>query len=333
MVVFEKIEHEGERRCSEKPIVSRHLVSYSVCMISLKQVHYALAVERHLHFRRAAEACNISQSAMSTALSEMEKQLGFQVFERDNRKVLVTPLGQQVLDRARSIELQMEDLKKLADSQREPLTTPLSLGVIPTIGPYLLPRVLPELQNQYPGLQLDIVEDQSAEILDQLRRGALDAAIIALPYDCDGLLTFPFWQENLMWIIYAGDENATVRKATVDDFARTHLMLLKDGHCLTEHSLAACSLENVSTHSFSATSLSTLVQLVAGQIGSTLVPEIALEQLVDSNAELASIPLEEPGPHRQLAIAIRPNYPGTANIEVLVQLFRKQLKKAAITDR
>ena len=113
-------------------------------MISLKQIHYALAVERHLHFRRAAEDCNISQSALSTALSEMEKQLGFQIFERDNRKVLVTPLGQQVLERARSIQLQMQDIVKLADSQRQPLSTPMSLGVIPTIGPYLLPRVLPD---------------------------------------------------------------------------------------------------------------------------------------------------------------------------------------------
>ena len=106
-------------------------------MISLKQVHYALAVERHLHFRRAAEDCNISQSALSTALSEMEKKLGFPIFERDNRKVLITPLGQQVLARVRAIELQMVDLNKLADSQCEPLSTPLSLGVIPTIGPYL----------------------------------------------------------------------------------------------------------------------------------------------------------------------------------------------------
>ncbi|NNG12062.1 MAG: LysR family transcriptional regulator, partial [Halobacteria archaeon] len=132
-------------------------------MISLKQIHYALAVERHLHFRKAAEECNISQSALSTALSEMEKQLGFQIFERDSRKVLVTPLGKQVLQRARSIELQMQDLNKLAESQREPLSTPLSLGVIPTIGPYLLPRVLPALENQYPHLQLHILEDQSAE--------------------------------------------------------------------------------------------------------------------------------------------------------------------------
>jgi LysR family hydrogen peroxide-inducible transcriptional activator len=301
-------------------------------MISLKQVHYALAVKRHLHFRRAAEECNISQSTLSTALSEMEKQLGFQIFERDNRKVLVTPLGKQALERARSIELQMEDLKKLADSQREPLSTLLSVGVIPTIGPYLLPRVLPALQDRYPRLQLDILEDQSAEVLDQLRRGALDAAIIALPYDCDGLLTFPFWQEDLLWIVHAEDENAGIKKATVEDFARTHLMLLKDGHCLTEHALAACKLDNVSTHSFSATSLSTLSHLVAGKIGSTLVPEIALEQLVSGNERLVSIPLEEPGPHRQLAIAIRPNFPGMANVEALVKLFRDEFKRTATSS-
>ena len=298
-------------------------------MVSLKQVHYALAVERHLHFRRAAEECNISQSALSMALSEMEKQLGFQIFERDNRKVLVTPLGQQVLDRARSIELQMEDLQKLAESQREPLSTPMSIGVIPTIGPYLLPRVLPALQERYPNLKLDILEDQSAEVLDLLRRGALDAAIIALPYDCEGLLVFPFWEEDLHWIVHAGDERAGASEATVDDLAHSHLMLLKDGHCLTEHSLSACKLEIVATHSFSATSLSTLIQLVAGRIGTTLVPQIALEQLVTANSQLTSIPLEEPGPHRELAFAIRPNYPGIANVETLMQLFQDELRMTA----
>jgi LysR family hydrogen peroxide-inducible transcriptional activator len=225
----------------------------------------------------------------------------------------------------------MKDLNRLADSQREPLTTPLSIGVIPTIGPYLLPRVLPGLQARYPQLQLHIVEDQTADVLDQLRRGVLDAAIIALPYECDGLLTFQFWQEDLFWIIHTEDDNACVKCATVDDLARTHLMLLKDGHCLTEHALAACKLESLSSHSFGATSLSTMIQLVVGKIGSTLVPEIALSQLVNSNPKLIGIPLEEPGPHRQLAVAIRPNYPGIANIEALVQLFREELTQTAIS--
>jgi LysR family hydrogen peroxide-inducible transcriptional activator len=173
------------------------------------------------------------------------------------------------------------------------------------------------------------VEDQTAEVLDQLRRGALDAAIIALPYNCDGLLTFEFWHEDLLWIIHIEDDNACVKCATVDDLARTHLMLLKDGHCLTEHALAACKLEDLSSHSFGATSLSTMIQLVAGNIGSTLVPEIALNQLVNNNPQLVGIPLEEPGPHRQLAVAIRPNYPGIANVEALAELFREELKKTA----
>jgi LysR family hydrogen peroxide-inducible transcriptional activator len=297
-------------------------------MISLKQLHYALAVERHLHFKRAAEECHISQSALSTALAELEKQLGFQIFERDNRKVLVTPQGREVLARAREIQLQMEDLKKLADAQRQPLSGALSLGVIPTIGPYLLPRILPALQQQYPQLCLDIREDQSAEVLDQLRRGSLDAAIVALPYECDGLLSFPFWQEHLLWIVHKEQVPAGVTLATEAALAQSQLMLLKDGHCLTDHALSACKLENLSGHSFSATSLATLMQLVGAKMGSTLVPEIALEQLVKGHPELASIPLEEPGPHRTLAIVIRPNYPGSANIEALVKLCRAELERS-----
>ncbi|MEM9253801.1 MAG: LysR substrate-binding domain-containing protein [Pseudomonadota bacterium] len=295
-------------------------------MISLKQIRYALAVERHLHFKRAAEACNISQSALSTALQEMEKTLGFQVFERDNRKVLVTPLGHQVLDRARQIELQMADLQLLADAQREPLSTELSVGVIPTIGPYLLPRVLPSIQEAYPKLRLEIVEDQSGELIDLLRRGALDSAILALPYPTDGLLTFPFYAEDLKWVIHRDLLSPATEAADEQTIAASQLMLLKDGHCLKDHALSACHQEASSVHSFSATSLATLVQLVGGKMGSTLIPDIAREQLVSGAPDLAVLPLTDPGPHRTLAIAIRPNYPGLANIEALVALFKAALK-------
>ncbi len=294
-------------------------------MVSLKQLHYALAVERTLHFKKAAEECHVSQSALSTALSELEKQLGFQVFERDNRKVLVTPLGRQVLDRARDITLQVEDLQKLAEAQREPLSTPLTLGVIPTIGPFLLPKVLPAMQKRYPRLELEVIEDQTAELLSQLRRGALDAAIIALPYDCEGLLTFSFWQEDLFWITNSGDELAKATRITTDDMRHAHLMLLKDGHCLTDHALAACKLEDLSTNRFNATSLNTLIPLVAAGLGTTLVPEIALKSLVDTSKKLVAVPLEEKGPHRELAFAVRPNYPGVANIEALIKLFKEKL--------
>lgn len=296
-------------------------------MISLKQLHYALAVERTLHFKKAAESVSVSQSALSTALSEMEKQLGFQIFERDNKKVLVTPLGQQVLDKAKSIMMEVDDIHRLADANKEPLSSPLSLGIIPTIGPFLLPLILPPLQQAYPKLELNVTEEQSHVLVDQVRRGELDTAILALPYDIQGLLSFKFWQENFYWVTNRDDKLADQPSIHSDDIDSSELMLLKEGHCLKDHALAACRLSNLSPKSLSATSLATLVQLVAGKMGSTLVPEIALESLVDLNPALKKAPLDEKGPHREFAFIVRPNYPSIKNIELMMELFSKTLKK------
>ena len=150
-------------------------------MISIKQLTYALAVEKTLHFKKAAELSNISQSALSTALHELEKQLGLQIFERDNKKVLVTPVGKRVLEKARDIMLQVEDLQHLADSQRAPLSFPMTIGAIPTICPYLLPRIFPLLNQRYPDGHLNIVEEQSHVLVDMVARGEIDTAILALP--------------------------------------------------------------------------------------------------------------------------------------------------------
>jgi len=297
-------------------------------MISLKQITYALAVEHNLHFKKAAEECSISQSALSTALSEMEKQLGFQIFERDNKKVLITPLGKEVLAKARSIKLQMDDLQLLTDAHKTPLSTPLSIGVIPTISPYLLPVILPALQAQYPDLQLNVSEQQSHVLVDQVRRGIIDTAILALPYDIQGLLAFKFWQENFYWLTHVDDSLAEKKSIAADDIDSTRLMLLQEGHCLKDHALAACKLSHIASRSLSATSLSTLVQLVAGKMGSTLIPQMALKSLVENNPDLKAIPLAEPGPHREIAFIVRPNYPGLNNVEILMALFAKLLRKA-----
>jgi len=296
-------------------------------MISLKQVHYALAIERTLHFKRAAESCAISQSALSTALSEMEKQLGFQIFERNNKQVLITPLGRQALEKAHQIKLLMDDLVKLADAQREPLSTKLSLGIIPTICPYLLPVVMPSLQAEYPALQLQIAEEQSQVLVEQVRNGELDAAVLALPFNCDGLLTFTFWAEDFYWITQVDDELALRAQLETDELDLHQLMLLKEGHCLKDHVLAVCHLSDVSAHHLSATSLSTLVQMVASGLGSTLVPAMAVPQLVDTNPKIARVPLAEAGPHREIAFIVRPNYPNLRDIELLMQLFRRDLQQ------
>ncbi|MEM7016004.1 MAG: LysR substrate-binding domain-containing protein [Pseudomonadota bacterium] len=293
----------------------------------MRQLNYALAVEKTLHFKKAAEACAISQSALSTALTEMEKQLGFQVFERDNKKVLITPLGKEVLAKAQAIKLQMDDLYKLADAQKSPLSYPMSIGIIPTIGPYLLPIILPALNKHYPGLQLNIVEEQSHVLLDKVRRGDIDTAILALPYDCEGLLSFSFWQEDFYWVAHQAHSDTQRQEITADELDYAELMLLEDGHCLKDHISAVCRLSEGGTHSLSATSLSTLVHLVAGKIGTTLVPEIALDQLVSHNALLSKVHLNEPGPHRELAFIVRPNYSALNNIEHLIKLFKNELNR------
>jgi len=295
-------------------------------MISLKQLTYALAVEKHLHFKRAAEACSVSQSALSTALNELEKQLGFQIFERDNKKVLVTPIGQQVLDKAQTITLQLDDLIKLAETQRSELSYPMSIGIIPTIAPFLLPIVLPALTKQYPQLELKIVEEQSHELVDKVRRGEIDTAILALPYSCDGLLTFEFWKEDFYWITHSDEMQSGCKEITADELERSKLMLLQDGHCLKDQALSACKFPSDAQHSLSATSLNTLIQLVAGKLGTTLVPEMALEQLIEPNASLSKARLAEPGPHRRLAFIVRPNYSGVNNIELLMAQFKESLK-------
>jgi LysR family transcriptional regulator, hydrogen peroxide-inducible genes activator len=297
-------------------------------MISLRQIQYALAVEQTLHFKKAADQCAISQSALSTALAEMEKQLGYQVFERDNKRVLITPTGRQMLSKAREIRVLVEDVHRLVEQERAPLSGRLSIGMIPTVGPYLLPILLPALEADYPNLQLEVEEAQSHELLDLVRNGDLDAAILALPYGHEGLLAFDFWQENFYWVTHADDELADKPVIRAKELEPTRLMLLKEGHCLKDHALAACQLRGTAAHSLQATSLQTLVQMVAGKMGSTLVPEMALGQLVTPNPALVAIPLSEPGPHRELAFLVRPNYPGLHNIELL----RDRLTRA-LTDR
>lgn len=297
-------------------------------MISLKQINYALAVEKTLHFKKASELCNVSQSALSTAIAEMEKQLGILVFERNNKKVLITAEGLLFLNKAKTIKMEMDELYQLSQYGKENLSAPMTLGVIPTIGPYLLPKVLPEVRKQYPNFKLKIVEEQSHVLVDMVRNGELDCAVLALPYPIDGLMSFDFWQEDFYWVSHKDECPSQVTEITSNELELEKLMLLKDGHCLKEHALAACSLQSQARESeFNSTSLHTLIQMVAGKLGTTLVPQMALDQLIYDNSELRAIHLNEPGPHRSIAFIIRPNYVRVSDIEALQKIFNQQLEK------
>lgn len=299
-------------------------------MISIKQITYALAVAEHLHFKRAAASCAVSQSALSSAITELESQLNIKLFERDNRQVLITPMGEKFLQRARKIKIDMEDLYHLAESGSEPLSHPMSMGVIPTIGPYLLPKVLPAVRERYPNFQLKIMEEQSSQLVEMVRNGTIDCAVLALPYAVEGLHSFTFWEEEFYLIVHQEEDEAKKSEIRSDEINNSRLLLLRDGHCLKDHVLAACKLQSVQTdHTLEGASLYTLIQMVAGKMGSTLVPQMALDQLLYQNSELKAVHLSEPGPHRTIAFITRLNYTGVQSIEVLMALFREQLQHAS----
>jgi len=297
-------------------------------MISLKQLHYALAVEKTLHFKKAAEACNVSQSALSTAITELEKQLGIVVFERNNKQVLLTSKGRLILGKAKQIKQELDELMFIAHADNSPLSSPITLGVIPTIGPYLLPKVLPAVRLEYPDFHLEIIEEQSNVLVDKVRNGEIDLAVLALPYAIDGLMSMNFWQEDFFLVTHRDDYPSEVKEITSEELAIEKLMLLKDGHCLKEHALAACSFKDKKQNTaFNSTSLHTLVQMVAGKIGTTLVPQMALDQLIHNESELKAIHLNEPGPHRTLALVFRPNYIRVDELGLLQDIFTAELTK------
>jgi LysR family hydrogen peroxide-inducible transcriptional activator len=295
-------------------------------MISLKQLHYALAIEKTLHFKKAADVCNVSQSALSTAINELEKQLGLIIFERNNKQVFVTTKGQLILDKAKRVKLELDQLLQVSQFGKAPFSTPMAIGVIPTIGPYLLPKVLPEVRKQYPNFKLKIYEDQSNVLVDMVKNGELDAAILALPYPLEGLMSFTFWQEDFYWVTHKDDCPNKILEITTGELELERLMLLKDGHCLKEHALAACSLKSrEQNNDFDSAGLHTLIQMVAGKLGTTIVPQMALDQLIYNESELTAIHLNEPGPHRKIALIIRPNYVKTDELILLKDIFSEQL--------
>ncbi|WDE12631.1 hydrogen peroxide-inducible genes activator [Thalassomonas haliotis] len=296
-------------------------------MISLKQLHYALAIEKTLHFKKAAEACNVSQSALSLAINELEKQLGVAIFERNNKQVLITENGQLILNKAKRVKLELDELLQVSQMNKQPFSSPMTIGVIPTIGPYLLPKVLPEMRKQYPNIRLKIIEEQSHVLVDKVRNGELDAAVLALPFPIDGLMRFDFWQEDFYWVSHKDECPSQMLEITSEELEVEKLMLLREGHCLKDHALAACSLQNQQQNAdFDSSSLHTLIQMVAGKLGSTLVPQMALDQLIYDESELRAVHLNEPGPHRTIALVIRPNYVRTNEITLLQEIFQCQLR-------
>ena len=298
-------------------------------MLTLKQIDYALAVGKNLHFKKAADECYVSPSTLSNAITELETQLGVKIFERNNKKVIVTSLGQEILEKAQQIRLEVQNIYELVQNKSNGLSHYISLGIIPTISPYFLPLILPKIQKEFPDLMLKIEEGQSGLLTQKVREGDLDMAILALPYELNGLRSLKFWEEDFYWVSHDQNKLAGRSEIKASELEQSQLMLLEDGHCLKDHILDACNISSSSKYSLKASSLNTLIQLVKGKMGTTLVPKMALKELIGNKKGLAISHLNEAGPHREIALIIRENYAGIESAKLLGNFFQERLKEAS----
>jgi len=263
---------------------------------SVRQLEYVVAVADHRSFRGAAAALHVSQPALSAMIAQLERDLGTQVFERDRRRVLVTAAGEEIVARARRILDETDQLVEAAGTHRQPLTGTVRLGVIPTISPYLLPRVLPGVRSAYPSLRLILREDQTARILAELDAGRLDSCVLATPVAGD-LAVVELYREEFLLAAPLGHPLLARKRVHEEDLAGESTLLLEDGHCLRDQALAVCHQAGaIEAAELRATSLNTLVQMVASGLGVTLLPELAADALIAPRGGVGVVPLaEHPG--------------------------------------
>ena len=287
---------------------------------TMRQLQYLVAVIETRHFAHAAERCFVTQSTLSLGIRELESLLGVPLLERTKRKVLPTPMGLQLADMAGNILSLAVQMVEQAGAVQRPLAGPLKLGVIPTIGPFLLPRVLPEIRRRYKELELYLIEDQTSRLLAALNKGEIDAAILALPYDLGPLERSRIWQESF-WVAMPRQHQLASRKSIKAlNLPPEQLLLLEEGHCMHDHVLSACKLKGLQPRgAFQGTSLYTLVEMVVGGQGITLLPAMALNTALTSHRELTLLPLAEAGPHRDISLVWRASYFRKADLKLLAE--------------
>ncbi|MCZ4282581.1 hydrogen peroxide-inducible genes activator [Kiloniella laminariae] len=289
---------------------------------SLKQLQYLTALAETLHFAQAAERCNVTPSTFSAGIRDLENVLGVAVAERTKRTVFVTPIGLEIAERARRLLRDAEDVMKLASTQKEPMTGDMKLGAIPTVGPFILPKILPVIGERYPKLRLYLREEQTAVLLSRLRDGDLDVALIALPYSTENLTVRVLFDDAFQLACHAEHPLSGNETITDDDLINQPLFLLEEGHCLRSHALEACSLNNSPVRvQFDATSLQTLVQMVASGIGVTLLPQMAVDAGMSPTQDIRLIPLQR-RTSRQIGLVWRASSPRVTEFELLAELFR-----------
>jgi LysR family hydrogen peroxide-inducible transcriptional activator len=272
---------------------------------TIRQLRYFVALSETTHFGRAADACFVSQSAFSTAIQELESLLGTQLVDRTNRQVTITGVGQEVAVMARRVLRDLDDLVETAGQRRAPLCGKLRLGVIPTIAPFLLPRVLPELRKTYPDLELYLTEDRTQRILEKLHDGYLDLLLLALPYEMRGVEEMPLYRDRFLLAYRENTKRVDPAKYQFNRLDADSILLLEDGHCLRDHALTACKVRDSEKVSrFAATSILTLVEMVDADLGITYLPEMAEDSAMLRNTRVKLYPIGDSS-YRTIGLAWR----------------------------
>ena len=287
---------------------------------SLRQLGYLVELSDRLNFRAAAEAQFVTQSTLSAGIKELESVLGVQLVERTKRSVRMTEVGENVVARARDLLAAAIDLAETARRAAMPLSGPLRLGAIPTIAPYLLPQVLPPLRRAHPDLKLFLREDLTERLIERLRAGSLDVALIALPYDTGDLHVRELYKDEFWFVAREDDPAAKEKEITLRTLKPGDILLLEEGHCLRDHAISACGPRRGAWEAkVEATSLFTLAQMVEGGLGVTLLPEITLKAGLLKGTKLIARPFASPAPARTLALVTRRTSPRVPDAELLAE--------------
>jgi LysR family hydrogen peroxide-inducible transcriptional activator len=287
---------------------------------TLRQLEYAVAVADHGSFHAAARACHVTQPGLSAQIRQLEHLLGVTLFERSRRRVLLTSAGEEVVRRARALLTGVVDLEQAARAVARPLTGTLRVGVIPTVAPYLLPVALPAVRRRHPELVLRLHEAQTGTLVAMLQAGELDLLLLALEADLAGLETWPLFQDPFVAALPVRHPLASRKELREADLAGEPLLLLADGHCLRDQVLSACESSGAAeAGDFRASSLATLVQMVAGGAGVTLLPELAV-RVEGATRDLALVRFRKPVPARTIGLAWRPSSPRADEFRMLGEL-------------
>ncbi len=295
----------------------------STYLPTIKQLQYLVSLHEHGHFGRAADASFVSQSTLSAGIRELESLLGVTLVERSRRVVRFTALGEQVVAKAHKLLREAEELSDLVQAAGKPLSGELRMSVIPTIAPFMLPRILPRLKQERPDLKLLLREETSADAVESLQHGRVDCVLLALPFDT-GEVDFAHILDDGLFVAFPKDDPrdppAEIPPTMIDE---GRLLLLEDGHCLREHTLAACNRPELrASATMIGTSLHTLVQMVDNDLGLTMLPEMALEAGILDGTQVVARPLKSKSASREIALIWRKNSPRAKDFELLAEELR-----------